>query len=412
MMKLAISFFISTLVLFFLSLSVKAQQNDAQPARFTAKEFSIPAAPVFDLMGVTPSQINRTSDIKDFKVDWSFKSWKLNPNLAIQSQPVWEILYNRKDLGKYQRSSSFMRSLASLDLSFGSVQDENNDRRIGFAFKMNVYKQKDPLMARELYAGISEKFKEEKELLEAQLKELQIKLDTTKNILEKPDIRSQVKAVEDQLLTQNSRRKEEINSRAKIYVEENWNASAIDIAVGKIFSYKTDSSGSLKNLRLNRSTGLGGWINASVGIGKKLLLSGLVRSSWYKEQLDFILRDTVTLQEFPQSSVAKNTLFTMGLNLRYGSPHFTFFFEFLYEAKSLTTPMKALTKEFKTPSGDQVIVASSVKWDVVNPNTLAIGGDWRISRNLMLNYGMRCVFDKNWKFTTFTPVATVSCMMR
>ncbi|HMK03487.1 MAG TPA: hypothetical protein VK489_04820 [Ferruginibacter sp.] len=387
-------------------------QGDQPANRFTPKEFAIPAAPVFDLMGVTSSQINRTSDIKDFKVDWSFKSWRLNPNLAIQSQPVWEMLYNRKDLSKYQRSSPFMRRLASLDLSLGSVQDENNDRRIGIAFKMNVFKQRDPLMARELYAGISEKFKQEKELLEGQLKELQLKLDTTKNILEKPDIRSQIKGVEEQLASQNSRRREEINSRAKIYVEENWNASAVDLAVGKIFSYQTDSSGSLKSLRLNRSTGLGGWVNASVGIGKKLLLSGLARSSWYKEQLDFILRDTVTLQEFPQSSVAKNTLFTMGLNLRYGSPHFTFFFEFLYEAKGLTTPMKALAKEFKTPTGDLVIVASSVKWDVVNPNTLAIGGDWRVSRNLMINYGMRCVFDKNWKFTTFTPVATVSCMMR
>jgi hypothetical protein len=393
------------------TVAVKAQ-NDQPASRFSPKEFSIPAAPVFDLMGVTSSQINRTSDIKDFKVDWSFKSWKLNPNLAIQSQPVWEALYNRKDLGKYQRSSPFMRRLASLDLSLGSVQDENNDRRIGIAFKMNVFKQRDPLMARELYAGISEKFKQEKELLEVQLKELQLKLDTTKNILEKPDLRSQIKAVEEQLLSQNSRRREEINSRAKVYVEENWNASAVDLAVGKIFSYQTDSSGSLKGLRLNRSTGLGGWVNASIGIGKKLLLSGLVRSSWYKEQLDFILRDTQTLQEFPQSAVAKNTLYTMGLNLRYGSPHFTFFFEFLYEAKSLTTPLKALSRDFKVPSANLEIVASSVKWDVVNPNTLAIGGDWRISRNLMINYGMRCVFDKNWKFTTFTPVATVSCMMR
>jgi len=305
-----------------------------------------------------------------------------------------------------------MRRLASLDLSLGSVQDENNDRRIGLAFKLNIFRQRDPLMAKELYAGISEKYRQEKEQLEGQLKELQFKLDTTRNILEKPDLRNQIKGVEDQLLSQNSRRREEISSRAKIFVEENWNASAIDLAVGKIFSYQTDSSGSLKGLRLNRSTGLGGWINASIGIGKRVLLSGLVRSSWYKEQLDFILRDTVTLDEFPQSAVAKNTLFTMGLNLRYGSPSFTFFIEFLYEAKGLTTTMKALTKEFKVPGNNQVIVASSVKWDVVNPNTLAIGGDWRISRNLMINYGMRCVFDKHWKFTSFIPVATISCMMR
>src|SRR5215213_5960205 len=81
---------------------ISSAQEDAAAGRVSPKEFSIPASPVFDLMGVTSSQINRTSDIKDFKVDWSFKSWKLSPNLAIQSQPIWEMFYNRKDLSKYQ----------------------------------------------------------------------------------------------------------------------------------------------------------------------------------------------------------------------------------------------------------------------------------------------------------------------
>ncbi|MDP4256316.1 MAG: hypothetical protein Q8938_20105, partial [Bacteroidota bacterium] len=58
------------------------------------------------------------------------------------------------------------------------------------------------------------------------------------------------------------------------------------------------------------------------------------------------------------------------------------------------------------------IVGSSVKWSVVEPTTLSFGGDWRISRNVILNYGMRCLFDAKWKFQTFTPVASISCMMR
>src|SRR5215216_2687222 len=98
----------------FLSLSPASHaQEDPKAGRVSPKEFSIPASPVFDLMGVTSSQVTRTSDIKDFKVDWSFKSWKLNPNLAIQSQPVWEMFYNRKDLSKYQQASGFGRMLAS-----------------------------------------------------------------------------------------------------------------------------------------------------------------------------------------------------------------------------------------------------------------------------------------------------------
>jgi hypothetical protein len=404
--------FFFPVVLLVIGLTGIAQENSQEKAgRLSPKEFSIPAAPIFDLMGVTSSQINRTSDIKDFKVDWSFKSWKLNPNLAIQSQPVWELLYNRKDLKKYQTASLLMRRLASTDVSIGSVLDENNDRRIGFAVKLNLFKQRDPLMVKELYAEIGEKYSIEKKDLDSQLKSLQLQLDTTKNVMLKPDIRNQIKSAEEQLATIHSRRNAEINSKAKIFVDEHWNASSLDAAFGRVYSYKTDSAGSLKSLRLNRNTGWGGWLNGSVGIGKKWLLSGLVRTSWYEEELEFLMVDPNTLEEVSQKAVADNTLYSVGTNLRYGGSIYTFFVEFLYEKKGLKTPVEALNETFKAPGNFQV-VASTVKWDVVHPNTLSFGGDWRISRSVVLNYGMRCVFDNNWKMQTFTPIATVACMMR
>jgi hypothetical protein len=322
------------------------------------------------------------------------------------------MLYNRKELDKYQNASSFMRRLSSLDISIGSVQNEDNDRRIGFAAKLNLWDQKDPLMAKDIYSGIDEKYKTEREDLQTQLKALNKKLDTTSNVLEKPGLRSQVKSTEEQLLTINSRRREEINGRAKIFVDEHWNASSLDIAFGKIYTYKTDSAGSLKSLRLDRNTAWGGWLNGSLGLGKKFLLSGLFRTSWYQEQLNFLIRNKTTLEEISQSAVADNTLFTMGLNLRYGGSLYTFFAEFLYERKGLKTPVEALNDAFKIQDDNAEIVVSSVKWNVVHPNTISFGGDWRISQTVILNYGMRCVFDKDWKFTTFTPVATISCMMR
>ncbi|MBC7946388.1 MAG: hypothetical protein H7Y42_00800 [Chitinophagaceae bacterium] len=398
-------------LILFAFTTAMAQEDESKAGRLSPKELTIPPSPVFDMMGVTSSQINRTSDIKDFKVDWSFKSWRLNPNLAIQSQPIWELLYNRKELSKYQKASGFMRRLASFDVSIGSVQDENNDRRIGFAGKLNLFKQRDPLLARDLYAGISEKFKKEKEEIEAQLKELRVKLDTTSDILAKPSLRAQIRATEEQLFSINSRRNEEINGRAKIFVGEHWNASSLDVAFGKVYTYQTDSAGSLKSLRLNRNTGWSGWLNGNLGIGKKFLLTGLFRASWYEEELDFLVRNNITGEEISQKAVADNTLWTMGMNLRYGSSIYTFFFEFLYEKKGLKTPLEALGETFKAP-GDFQVVGSTVKWDVVHPNTLSFGGDWRLSRSVILNYGMRCVFDGAWKFRTFTPIATISCMMR
>jgi hypothetical protein len=386
--------------------------DDTKAGRVSPKEFTIPPSPVFDLMGVTPSQVTRTSDIKDFKVDWSFKSWRLNPNLAIESQPVWEMFYNRKELTKYQHASPFMRKLASVDFSIGTVQNEDNDRRIGFATKINLIKQKDPLLASELYEDISQRSRDEKTQLEEQLKALQTKLDTTQNVLLRPGIRDEIRSTQDQLATIISRRNQEINSRAKIFVAEHWNASSLDLAYGKIYTYQTDSAGSLTKLRLNRNTGWGVWLNGGLGMGPKLLLTGLIRTTWYQEELNFLVRNKNTGEEQNQKAVADNRLYTVGLNLRYGSAVYNFFVEFFYEKKSLKTPLAALNDVFKVPDDQLEVVGSSVKWSIVHPSTISFGGDWRMSRNVILNYGMRCVFDANWKFQTFTPVASISCMMR
>lgn len=390
---------------------VMAQEKEPVGNRLTPSEFSIPPSPVFDLMGVTPSQINRTSDLKNFKVDWSFKSWRLNPNLALQSQPFWEIFFNRKDLSRYQQASPFMRKLASLDLSLGTVQNEENDRRIGGAVKLNLLKQKDPLLARELYEDIGLRFSEEKKSLEVKLQELKVKLDTLQNILEKPALRAEITATEEQLLSLNSRRNTEINERAKIFIAENWNAASLDIATGRVYTYQSDSAGSLKKLRLNRNTGWGIWINGGFPIGKRWMLSGLLRTTWYEEELDFLLRNTVTQEENLRSAVAENKLYSAGMNLRYGGPLYSFFVEFLYEKKALKTPVEALRDAFTEPAQTE-IVASSVKWTVVHPNSLSIGGDWRISRNVIINYGMRWIIDKDGRSRAFIPVAGISCMMR
>lgn len=385
--------------------------DEAKTGRLSPKEFSIPVSPVFDLMGVTPSQINRTSDIKNFKVDWSFKSWRLNPNLAIQSQPFWELFYNRKDLAKYQAASGFMRKLASIDLSLGTVQNEENDRRIGMAAKFNLVKKKDPLMAQGLYEDIGTRFLEERKNLEVRLRELQLKLDTIGNVLEKPGIRSEIKSTEDQLLSLNSRRNTEINERAKIFIAENWNAASLDFAIGRVYTYQSDSAGSLKKLRLNRNTGWGIWLNGALPLGKRWMVSGLVRTTWYEEELDFLLRNTTTLEEKTAQAVAENKLYSAGMNLRYGGPLYSFFIEFLYEKKALKTPVEALRDVFTEPA-NTVVVSNSVKWTVVNPNSLSLGGDWRISQNVIINYGMRWILDAKGRSQAFIPVAGISCMMR
>lgn len=403
---------ITLVYILFGAIGGQAQDLDNKEInRVTPKELTIPASPVFDLMGVVPSQVVRTDEIRDFKVDWSFRSWRLNPNLAIEAKPFWEILYNRKNIEKYQKAPMILRKLASIDVSLGTVQNEQNDRRIGFAIKTNIIRGKDPLLQKELYVEINERFKLEKENLEAQLLELEHALDTVTSILQKPAIRQQIKSTIEQLNSINTRRQQEINDAAKVFVAENWNSPTLDIAFGKIYTYQTDSAGSLVSLRINRNTAWGVWVNGGFGIGKKILISGLFRASFYEEQLNFQVLDTLTQVFTPTQAIASSQLFSLGLNVRYGGPKYSFFAEFFMEQKSTKTAGEALDKVFNAAPGT-LVVENTVKWDVVPPYTLNFGGDWRISRNLMLNYGIRCLMDKQFKIKTFTPVVAISCMMR
>ncbi len=375
------------------------------------KEFAIPTSPLFDLMGAAPSQVARTASIKDFKVDWSFRNWRVNPNLAIQAQPIWELFYNKKNLEKYQRTNRLQRMLSSLDLSAGTIQTENGDRRIGTAVKMNLFQQKDPLLVKGAYDDVQQTFAAELLTLKQTEKDLLASLDTITRPTDLQKVRLALRDNDQLLATYFSRRNDAIQEKAKEFIADNWNAAFIDLAFGKIYTYGTDSAGNLKSLRINRNSGNGLWLNFGTGIGTRGLVTGLVRSSFYQEELRFSIKDDVNGIEQEATTIADNKLITLGLNFRYGGPVYNFFAEIIYEGKTIKTPFDAVNEAFTSPTG-KTIVASSVKWDIVHPYTINFGGDWRIGRNLVLNYGMRWLMDKNLKTISFTPIANISCMMR
>ncbi|MFM2360187.1 MAG: hypothetical protein RLY16_2180, partial [Bacteroidota bacterium] len=363
----------STLRIFIFTTSFTAIQNiqaqttlanEAIPNKITLKELSIPSSPLFDLMGASPSLVAKSSDIKDFKVDWSFRSWRLNPNLAIQSQPIWELFYNRKNLNKYQQASKFARMLASTDLSVGTIQNESNDRRIGGALKINLYKQKDPLLEKDQYNEIQQQFAEEFSRLQSNERDILKQLDTTFKPSEMNRLRSLLKENDIQLSTYYSRRNNAIQEKAKEIMADSWNASFVDFAFGKVFTYSTDSIGALSKLKLNRNTGNGAWINFGFGVGKRGMITGLIRSTFYEELVNFTLRDQQTGDLTNEEAIASNKIITLGINFRYGGPVYNFFAEFVREGKTTKTPFDALSSAFTTPTGKE-IVAQSVKWDIV-----------------------------------------------
>jgi hypothetical protein len=409
-MKTLVIFFIATLIFIKVNgQNVFSEQNDLQ--RLSPSEFGIPAAPVFDLMGVTPSQVVKSSEIKDFKVDWSFKSWSLNPNISFEAQPIWEFLYNKKPIKKYQTASPFMRMMSTFNFSVGTVRDELGNRRIGYAAKLGLYKEKDPLLAKDIYDDIEADIQAERILLENQLKEAKNYLDTLSNILEKPLARANITDLEQSLLLLNTKRSQEIETRAKVLVAENWNTSWVDIGAGKVNTYLSDIKGNLDDLVLNRNTAQGLWINAGRGLGKNFLVSGLLRGHLYDEEVDFVLQNDQTLELLDTTTVAANIIMTYGLNVRYGGSMFTFFAEGIYERRGLKTAFEAVEKSYSPPQSF-TILEESVSWTKLEPLIVNFGGDWRIRRSIILTYSMRLAFDKELKLSNFIPVVGISCLMR
>ncbi len=393
------------------SLAQETSTSDKNMDKLIPREFAIPTSPLFDLMGAAPSRVVKSGDLKDFKVDWSFRNWRINPNLAVQGQPIWELFYNRKDLSKYQKASYFKRMLASTDISIGSISNETNDRRIGGAIKINVYKQKDPLLVKDLYKETLQSFSEELKGLKENEKNVLKLLDSITVPSETKKLREALKENDLKLSTFYKRRNDAIVEKSKEVVAQNWNASYIDVAFGQIKTYETDSAGTFKKLKLNRNSGQSFWLNYGIKLGERAILTGLARNTFYAEQVNFKLINTATGVEVEESAIADNSLFTFGFNIRYGGPVYNFFIEATKESKTFKTPIDALNEAFVAPNGTAVIT-SKVKWDSVDPYNISVGGDWRIGRNLMLNYGVRMIMDKDFKTTSVIPIANITCMMR
>lgn len=347
----------------------------SQPVNNTAEkplEFSIPVSAAFDLLGVNPSSVMKPGNIRDIKVDWSFRSYRLRPNIAIQAQPIWEIFYNRPHLTKYQRAHKLSKMLSTLDVSFGTVEDENQNRRLAMAAKVTLFRGKDPLDQPELYNSVTEDFFQQRIELEKNVKVLQ---DSLPHVPKDPDmlttrlqLQEQITSIQQQLISMDKAQRQRIQELAALFVKDNWNASFLDVAVGKAYTFQNPI---LDSLRLS-ANGWSVWANGSIGIGKRLLVTGLARYS-----------------EFSTDTIADARLskqYLLGLNLRYGSPRFNFFVEALNQNNN-----------------------SAIRFDAF---TIAYGGDWRFSRNVMISYAVRTVYNRNFSFQNLIPIASISCMMR
>ncbi len=365
------------LILSTFPLTLKAQ-NDLRtsetPTDEVAKstEFSIPASPAYQLLDASSTLVAQPTVVRDFKVDWSLRSYSISPNIAIEVQPIWEIMYNKAQLTKYRKTTPFMRALSTLSLSAGTFQKDNSNSA-ALAAKMTLWRELDPLMDNEYYLGLEEEYLEMKKNLVTQIKNAKINYDTLKIGKLKKDARVQLKALEDQMQRIDPDQRQKLKDMRSEYIKNHWNSSQVEVAIGRVFSFEQFNLDSL-NLR---GSGFGVWANGSKGFGQNWLLTGTARYSSLEGK-----KDTITFQ---------NKVLSGGVSMRYGSGRTNVFVETIasFREKNIL--------------------------DAENPKpvyTIAYGGDFLLSNSVRLCFGLRTIYNDKMQFRNFVPVASVNCMMR
>lgn len=366
-----------------------------------ATDFSIPASPAFMMLNNnTPSRIQRFTTLRDFKVDWSLgNNYQLSPGIALEAMPFWLLFFDRGAVEKYQQASPIVRKLSTLSVSAGTTADSSKNW-MAYGVKLNLYRAKDPMTDPDFLKTLRMLSDSTRSQLEVKIKEYEVK--QLKLNKAKQDYQDKFALIEDSIALVQERigdlerqQSERLAHARDEYVQRNWNCSYVDIAFGQLYNYKQEVksvnqtikspvtgldsviSFAKKNLTL-QGQGYGVWVSGGVGILKNGMISGMMQ---------YGVRP-MSFGGLPATS------FSTGVNLRYGNRKYNMFVETFYD----NTRQKNVS--------DQVIPLTEKTYMVT------LGGDWRVSRNVMLSFGIRNVKDFANDTYNLSPLINVNCLMR
>jgi hypothetical protein len=375
------------------------------------------------MLDATSSLVSAPGAIRDFKVDWSFKTYRLSPNLSIEAQPVWTIFYNRPTTEKYQKAGKFMQAVSTLSISAGSLDFNDTIRLFSYAGKVTVYRGYDPLASADGFNDLTDAYMTQKTQMDDELAQLKSQLLQAKTRTEKDSLEYLVYKKRDEMDELKLNQKQRIIERQEQLKGKYWNATTIDIAAGRSFAFNRFLTERIDSISISpRSFAF--WINGGFGIGRRLLITSQIRSESIKVLLPdsgkavvndmsidfngdttFIPRDSLFVNF---NEVTKNIL-SFGINIRYGTPRFNFFTEFFYTRDRIPT-----FEEIKWADGSANYGPGGKKKtaEIKEQYLAAFGGEWRASSKVILNFGIRSAIDKNFKFRSIIPLVSISCLMR
>jgi hypothetical protein len=347
----------------------------------TATDLTIPSSPAFVLLDVNPANVTRPGFTKDFKLDLLVKDGNILSNLAIEAKPIWILLYSDVDLPAYQGRGDLERALSTLSVSVGTAE-KNDQKKLAWSAKMTLLR-KDPLLDQSYISSVGDVLNISKE--EAQLRiGMQVRIsqiererrkvikeinalsgDSSTNAakLEELEARrdslqscktSEERTFEKQVGELQSSKSERLKAVTRAYSQKHWNADAVDIGFGELYTYDSSTIDSLKL----KNQGFGVWLSFGTGLGtRNWLLCGLLKGIEIDDRLSQLY----------------------GVNIRYGGSTIDFFAEFIYE-----------------------------KNDQIKKYTLAYGGEYRLDANRSIEFGLRTGLDKNVNLRSLTPVVKLN----
>ncbi len=367
-------------------------QEDEFYEELSDAEMSIPSSPAFALLGVNPEIVLRPSDLRSFKVDWRIKNYNLAPDLALEAQPLWHLYYKKRPFNEYINAGPVARRLSTLGVSVGTAKIDGVNHA-AYSIKMNLYAENDLISDRAIVAELAEEH--DASLLEVQRKmdSLVIRRYETQDPTDKAIVQEEIDALRLRKRAISVEAKEKYRDAIEAYQYENWNRTMLDGAFGMVYTYDNQGFDSLKVKR----AGMAFWLNGSLKMGRNGLLSGIFK---YTRIID-----------------SSNKLF--GLSYRYGNAKFNFFTEVVYENLGnffdLTQEVAFDEEEFLAGKFEEDLGSGWINFNndgTINQYTIAYGGDFRLSRNILLNFSLRTQFTGAMKMERLLPVANVICLMK
>ena len=382
---------------------VYAQSNGgdglpAPAALAAATDFSIPSAPAFGLLDVSPSNVFTPAYPRDLRIDWILSEDRLASDFALEMAPVWVFGFRSVSASEYRDLSYPLRHLASLDVSVATAQ-RADDRFLSAALKLTLYTAADPLADAAYTTELSNllRFPEAQTRIQNQIDAVVFDVETSDDF--SPAQRSAVSALADaaqtfgpflpervdayQTLPSDARRGlaplverlvalhsqlQEVEARISALVEErttqyeveHWNATRVDVAAGRVYTY---TGADADDLTL-ATEGWGGWVTGATGLGTdRVLATGMARA---------IAAETAG---------AEADRYFVGLNLRYRYG----------------------------PTLSNAFVEYIRRWgDPESRHEIAYGGSVDLTDRLNVQFGLRTAYDDDLDLRSLLPTLKIN----